>query len=103
MNEVIATDRQGVAVASDYPNTQVRIGALETGCDCRRPAVDAVKAVRVHVVRKARRATDAGNEHDLFARDAEFRHNLLHVVQDCIVAASRAPAHFLVGNEVGLF
>src|SRR5918995_1454527 len=67
-----------------------------------RAALDRVEAVGVHVVGEAAGAADAGDEDDLLARDAEFRHHLLHVVEDRVVAAARTPAHLLIRREVGL-
>ncbi len=63
-------------------------------------AVDRVDAVGVHVVRKAAGAADAGDEHDLLARDAEGRQHLLHLGEDRVVAAAGAPADVLVAGEV---
>ena len=82
---------------------QVRPHRLEPRRHRRRPAVDRVHAVRVHVVRKAAGAADARDEHDLLARDAERRHHLLHLREDGIVAAARAPADVLVAGEIGGF
>src|SRR5207237_8013445 len=72
----------------------------QPGGDRRRATVDRVEPVRVHVVRKAARAADAGDEDDVFLGDAEIGHRLLHRAQDRVVAASRAPAHVLIGLEV---
>src|SRR5207253_2645259 len=63
-------------------------------------AVDRVHAVGLHVVREARRAADARDEHHVLALDAELRHEALHRRQDRVVAATRAPADLLVGLEV---
>src|ERR1044072_5652170 len=60
------------------------------------------EAVRVHVVGEARRAAYPRDEDYLLARDAEVGHDLLYAVQYRVVAAARAPAHLLVGGEVGL-
>src|SRR5262249_10143565 len=43
---------------------------------------------------------DTGDEHDLFLRNAEFRHYLPNLRQDRIVAAAGTPAHFLIGLEI---
>ena len=68
----------------------------------RSAAMDAVEPIRIHVVREPGRAANAGHENDSFARDAEFGHHLLYVVEDCIVPATRTPAYFLIGNEISL-
>src|SRR5262245_44225002 len=64
--------------------------------------MNSVETISVHVIRKARRAADAGNENHFLARDAEVRHDLLHVVENRVVAAARTPAYLLVGHEIFL-
>src|SRR5213078_4577299 len=54
MNKMIAANRQGIPVARDHPNTQVRICTLDAGSNGGSTAVDTVEAVSIHVVRKAR-------------------------------------------------
>ena len=99
---MIAANGQRVAVARNHPDAEFGIGGFDSRRNRRRASVDAVKAVSVHVVRKSRRTANAGNKNHLFARNAQVRHNLLHVVEDRVVAAARAPAHFLVRHEVFL-
>src|SRR6266513_1061979 len=62
MHEVIAADRKRIAIAGDYPDTQFGIGGLYSRGDRRRAPMNAVETVRVHVIGKARRATDAGHK-----------------------------------------
>src|SRR5262249_10279840 len=69
----------------------------EAGRDRRRPPVDRVEAVGVHVVREAARAADPRDEHDVLPRDAEVRHHLLYGAEDGVVAAARTAADSLVG------
>src|SRR5205807_6648571 len=95
VHEMIAANGQGIAVSRDHPNAEFRIRGFYSGGDCRRASVDAVKAVSVHVVRKARGTADTGNKNHLFARNAEVGHYFLHVIENRVVAAARAPAHFL--------
>ena len=101
VHQVVAADRQAVAVAGDDPHVQVGPHRLEARGHGRRAAVDRVHAVGVHVVREAAGAADAGDEHDLLARDAERRHHLLHLREDRVVAAAGAPADVLVAGEIG--
>ena len=100
VDQVVAADGQAVAVAGDDPDVQVGPGQLQAGGEGRRPAVDGVEAVGVHVVGEAAGAADAGDEHDLLARHAEAGQRLLHLGEDGVVAAARAPADFLVAGEV---
>src|SRR3546814_20258414 len=65
VQQVIAADRQRVAVARHHPDVERRVGQLHAGRESRRAAVDGVKAVGRQVVGKARGAADAGDEHRL--------------------------------------
>ena len=100
VHQVVAADRQRVAVARDHPHRQVGPAGFESGGHRRRPTMNRVDAVGVHVVRKPAGATDAGDEDDLFGRDAERRQDLLHLGQDRIVPAARAPTNFLIAGKV---
>ena len=100
VDEVVAADRQAVAVAGDDPHVEVGPGHGQAGGDGRRPAVDRVHAVGVHVVREAARAADARDEHGVLAGDAEVGHQHLHGGEDRVVAAARAPADLLVAGPV---
>ena len=58
MDEMVAADREGVAVTGDDPHVQVRASHGQAGGDGRRPPVDRVHPVGVHVVREPGRAAD---------------------------------------------
>ena len=75
-------------------------GGRQPGGDGRRPPVDRVHPVGVHVVREAGRAADAGEEHRVLPAHAEVGHEHLDGGQDGVVAAARAPAHLLVARPV---
>ena len=70
------------------------IGArhLDAFGDRQRAAVDAVEAVGLHVVRKAARAADAGDEDGLFRPQVLVAAQPLHGGEDRVVAAAGAPA-----------
>jgi hypothetical protein len=100
VQEVVAADREAVAVTGDDEDRQVGPGDLEPRGDRRRAAVDRVEAVGVHVVREAARAADPRDEQELLARDAQLRHELLHGREDRVVPAAGAPPDLLVRDEV---
>ena len=100
VDQVVAADRQRVAVAGDHPHRQVRPGGGQAGRDRRRAAVDRVHPVGVHVVREARGAADPGDDDHVLAGDAEAGQEALDGVEDDVVTAAGAPAHLLVGLEV---
>ena len=100
VHRVVAANRQRVAVAGDDPDIEVRIGELHPRRHRRRAAVDGVEAVSFHIIRKARRAADAADEHRVFRRPADFRHGALHRLQYRIIAATGAPADFLIGFPI---
>src|SRR5207244_10506398 len=90
------------AVAGDERDGGVGGGGGQTGRDRRRAPVDRVHAVRVHVVGEAARAADARDEDHVLALVDDVGHHALHCRQDRVVAASRAPPHFLVADELFL-
>ena len=100
VDQVVAADRERVAVAGHDPHREVGPRDRQARRDRRRATVDRVHPVRLHVVREPRRAADAGDEDDVLARHAELRHERLQRGEDRVVAAARAPADFLVGLEV---
>ena len=100
VDQVVAADRQRVAVTGDDPHREVLAGRGDAGRDRRRAAVDRVHAVGVEVVGEPRRAADAGDEHDVLAAQAEVGQERLDGLEHGVVAAPGAPAHLLVGGEV---
>ena len=100
VDEVVAADGQGVAVAGDDPDVEVGPGHGQAGGQGRGPAVDGVDAVGVHVVGEAGGAADAGDEDHVLPRDAELGHEHLDGGEDGVVAAAGAPADLLVGGPV---
>jgi len=97
---VIAADGERVAVAGSDPNFKIGANGFEAGGNGGRAAVNRVKAEGVHVIRKTRGTADAGDDDEIFALDAEFRKNGLDGGENGIVAATRAPADFLVGLKI---
>src|SRR5712692_4112841 len=70
---VISANGQRIAVPCGDPHFQIRTNGFDSRGYCRRAAMNGVKAERVHVIRKAAGAADAGNDHKVFALDSEFR------------------------------
>ena len=102
VDQVVAADAQRVAVTGHDPDREVLARGRQPGRQRGPAPVDAVHPVRVHVVREAARAADAGHEHDPLGRDPELREEGLHGREHRVVAAARAPARLLVGLEVRL-
>ena len=97
---MIAANTQAIAVTGDHPHGQFRIGQANAGSNRGCPAMDTVNAIGVHVIREATGTTNSGDKHKLFPRDAQFRQYPLDGCQNGIIAASRTPAHFLVGSKI---
>ena len=68
MHQMVAADRQAVAVAGDHPDHQIGPADLQAGGDGRGAAVDRVHAVGVHVIRKPARAADSRDEDHVLRR-----------------------------------
>ena len=100
VQKVVAADRQSVTVAGDHPDIEVGPGQLDPGGDGRRPAVDGVEAIGGHVIGKAGRAADAGDENGVLRHRPDLGQGALHDLEDGVIAAAGTPAHLLVGGEV---
>ena len=100
VEQMVAADAQTVAVTGDDPDLEIGVGAFGAGRDGQRPAMDAMESVGLQVIRESAAAADARDEQKPLARDAERRQDLLDLRQDRIVAATRAPAHVLIGGEI---
>src|SRR3990172_765844 len=101
MDQVVPSDRQGVTVTGHYPNREVRPGCDDAACYGGSAPVDRVESVRVHVVGKAGRAADTGDEDDVVSLYPHTRHKILHGGEDRVVAATGAPTDLLIGLEIG--
>ena len=73
VDQVVAADRERVAVTGDHPDREVLARGREPGRDRRGAAVDRVHAVGVEVVGEARGAADPGDEDDVLACAARGR------------------------------
>ena len=102
VDQVVAADRERVAVAGHDPDREVLAGRGEAGRKRGGAAVDPVHPVGVHVVGEPAGAADPGDEHDPLGRDPELGHELLDRGEHRVVAAAGAPARLLVGLEVRL-
>ena len=100
VDQVVAADREPVAVAGDDPHVEVRSRHRDAGGDRGRAAVDAVHPVGVHVVREPARAADAAHEHLVLRPPAELGHEQLHRGEHRVVTAAGTPADLLVRREV---
>ncbi len=100
MKQVVAADRERVPVASDHPDAQIGVDRFQARGQRRRPTVDAVDAVGVHVIGEAARAADPRNEDDVFFWNPNIWEHLLHLGEDGVIATPGTPADFLVGYEV---
>src|SRR6185312_4476679 len=100
MQQVVPADAEPIAIASDDEHGQLWTGRLETSRQRERPAVDAVKAVRLDVVGEAAGAPNPTNEDDVLLRDLEVGKHLLHLGEDGVIAAAGAPTYLLVGHKI---
>src|SRR5699024_9626304 len=100
VDEVVAADGHGVAVAGDHPHRQVLAGGGQAGGDGGGASVDGVHPVGLEVVREAARAADGGDEGDVLALESELGQQGADGGQDDVVTAAGAPAHLLVGGVV---
>ena len=100
VDQVVAADRQRVAVTGDDPHREVRTRGLEAGGDGRGTSVDGVHAVGV------RGSTGSGSSSRCPRRTrcsrgaGPGRAGPLHRAEDRVVAAAGTPADLLVAGEL---
>ena len=102
VNGVIAANGKRIAVAGRNPNFEVRANRLYTSGNRGRTAVNGVKAERIHVIRKTAGAADTGDHNKILTLDAEVGKNRLNGGKNGVVAATGAPANFLVRLKIFL-
>ena len=102
MDEVVATDSHGVAVAHVHPNTEFGVGQFHAGSDSAGAAVNAVETVGVDIIRNTGRASDAGYHADILFFVASFGERVQHRGKNGVVTASGAPLNHLVAGEISL-
>ena len=100
VDEVVATDGGAVAVASDHPHTEVRVGQLDASGGSGSTTVDAMETVGIHVVGEARGAADAADDNDVFLLLAQLREYVLNGLQDGVVTTTGAPFHHLIACKI---
>jgi len=98
VDEVVAADGEGVAVAADHDHMEVRPGDLDSGGEGQRPSVRGVEGVEIHVANRAGGTADAGYERDLVLVQAQPLHGAEDRFEDDPVAAAGAPD---VGDVLG--
>ena len=97
---MVAADGKPIAITSDDPNTEFRVGDLQSCGQSGCAAMDAVNPIRVHVVGETAGTTNARDEDDILFGNAQQRHRLLNLGQNAIIATTWTPAHGLVGYEI---
>src|SRR5688572_33479855 len=97
---MVSPDTQAVTITCYDPHTQFGARGFQSGCDRCCTTVNGVQSICVHVIGEPAAATDAGNDHNVLAGDAKCWHYFLHLCQDGIITAARAPAHFLVCRKI---
>ena len=100
MHRVIAADRQRISVTGDDPHVQLWIGQLDTGRHRWCTAMDGVETIGLHIIGKARGAANAADEDGIGRISTKVGHRALYGLENGVIAATRAPTHFLIGFPV---
>ena len=104
VDEMVASDSQGIAVTAGLPYGKPGIGHLYACRNCCCPSVDAVEAVGIHIVGQTRRAAYTRNHHIALLVVVQGLTHLgespLKSREHCVVAATGAPPHLLIALEI---
>ncbi len=97
---MIAADRHAVTVTGDDPHVEIGVGQLDASRKRRRTAMDGVETIALDVIREAAGAADPAHEYRVGRVGTQFGQRALDGLEDRVVTAARAPAHFLIGFPV---
>ena len=70
VQQMVAANRKGVTIPGGHPYGKLRTRHLDAGGDGGRAAVNGVESEAVDVIGQPAGAADAGDHHEIFARDA---------------------------------
>ena len=104
MDEMVSTYGKRIPVTAGLPDGKAGVCHLDSCGNGGSPAVNAVEAICIHIVRKPGRAADTGHHHVTLFLVAQglrhFRHGSLQGRKYGMVSAARTPSHFLVAFEI---
>jgi len=110
VDQVVAADGRGVAVAHDHDDLELGVGQLHAGGESERSAVGGVERIEIHVHAETPGTVDAGDQNDLVLGETRAVNGPDQRAQDNAVPAPRTPdmgelllvAQVLI-NELGEF
>src|SRR5690606_22588388 len=100
MYGMISSNAEAVTITGNDPHAQFRPRCFQSRSNRGSSSVDGMHSVGVHVIRKAAAATDSRYDHDIFARNVQCWHYLLHLREYGVIPTTGTPTHFLIGGEV---
>src|ERR1700754_4598076 len=100
MDSVIPPNTETIPVARDDPDAQLGTAGLQPRSDSRSTPMDRMHAIGIHIIGKTAATTYPRNNNDVLPGYSQGRHNFLHLGEDDIIPASRAPADLLVCSKI---
>ena len=98
VREMIAADGEGIAVAAEGEDVQIRAGERNAAGKGQRAAMQEVRAVRLHEIREPAGTADAGNGGDLLMPQLALFNQLEIQRQHREIAAAGTPSR-MVGDD----
>src|SRR5215207_9379843 len=98
MIEMIAADGKGVSVTTEHEHVEVGTSQRNATCEGQGAAVNEVRAVRLHEIREAARASDAGHGRDLLVIDFSLLDQFKVEREHREISAARAPRRMIRSN-----
>ena len=100
VNEVVSPNAQRIAITGDNPDVEVGVRQLDSGGYRWGAAVQRMDSVAVDVVWKAAAAADSADNNCAIRVGTCAREYLGELLQNAVVAATRAPANFFSALKV---
>ena len=100
MDRMIPPDAETIPVTGDNPDAELGTAGLQPRSNSRGPAMDRMHAIGIHIIREPAATANPGYYNNVLPGYPQSRHDLLHLGEDDIIPASRAPANFLISGKV---
>jgi len=100
MKEVIAANGETVAIARHQPNGEFGVGDLDSCGNGRCSAMNGMKTISVHIIRKPTGTTNPTDDHKFFLRNSKLGEGALYGIENRVITTTRTPPDIVGRNKI---